>query len=318
MSVSDSTKVSIEAYDEDNIKLTLKQADGWQQLSTNSESLPGYFERLAADDAVPSYFEVNAGRVACFSSRRPGRKSPNEDGLGIVPTLDGVVLVVADGMGGQAAGELAARLTIETICKAIAAGAAEAIDGENRLRPAILDGIELANKAVLNLGLGAGATVAIASIEGLSVRSYHVGDSAFVLMGQRGKVKHATVAHSPVGYAEAAGLLNPEEAMHHEDRHYVLNHVGADEMRIEIGPTLPLGRRDTLLLATDGLTDNLLLEEMVDLLRIGPLDASAASLALAAHQRMNHPQEGSPSKLDDLTFVAYRSQPLPIEGPKTS
>ena len=77
-------------------------------------------------------------------------------------------------------------------------------------------------------------------------------------------------------------------------------------MRIEVGSQQPIAPRDTLLLASDGLSDNLRTEEIVALLRTGPLDTACERLAELARARMHTPGEGEPSKPDDLTFVAFR------------
>jgi serine/threonine protein phosphatase PrpC len=125
-------------------------------------------------------------------------------------------------------------------------------------------------------------------------------------VGQRGRVKLQTVSHSPVGYAYEAGLLDETEAMHHEDRHLVSNVIGSPDMRIEIGPPVCLAPRDTLLLASDGLLDNLYNDEIVERARKGPLKGVVHSLAGACRERMTHPQQGAPSKPDDLTLVVFR------------
>jgi serine/threonine protein phosphatase PrpC len=124
--------------------------------------------------------------------------------------------------------------------------------------------------------------------------------------GQRGRIKWQTIPHSPVGYAVEAGLLDAGEALHHEDLHIVSNLLGAKEMRIELGATLTLARRDTVVLASDGLSDNLHLGEIVERLRMGPLIRSADAVAELGRKRMQAPSEGSPSKPDDLTFIALR------------
>jgi serine/threonine protein phosphatase PrpC len=82
--------------------------------------------------------------------------------------------------------------------------------------------------------------------------------------------------------------------------------LGAPDMRIEVGSQLPIAPRDTLLLASDGLSDNLRTEEIVALLRTGPLEAACDRLAELARARMHAPGEGEPCKPDDLTFVAFR------------
>ncbi len=126
-------------------------------------------------------------------------------------------------------------------------------------------------------------------------------------MGQRGKVKLQTVSHSPVGYAVESGLIDQDEAMHHADRHLISNMVGSADMRIEVGPKRRLSPRDTLLLATDGLFDNLLAAEIVEYVRKGSLAHAADVLLATSRQRMAQPENGHPSKPDDLTFVMFRS-----------
>jgi len=261
------------------------------------------FRCFAAETPVATHLATAAGDVACFSNRSPAKETANEDALGVVETAAGLVLVVADGMGGQASGEQAARLAVTSVIDALRKL------GEDKgasLRAAILNGIEAANQAIIDLAVGAGATLAVAEVVDRTVRSYHVGDAAILLTGQRGKVKFVSISHSPVGYAEAAGIIDADEALHHEDRHYVSNFVGSDEMRIDIGPAIAMSPFDSLLLASDGLTDNLLLTEMVDVTRAGPLSGVAHQLAGLASERMATPQEGQPSKPDDLTFVVFR------------
>ncbi|NIP97977.1 MAG: serine/threonine protein phosphatase, partial [Akkermansiaceae bacterium] len=125
--------------------------------------------------------------------------------------------------------------------------------------------------------------------------------SVILVVGQRGKLKLQTVSHSPVGLAVEAGLLDEDEALHHHERHLILNAVGFAEMRIELGAPLPLARHDTVLLARDGLTDNLTLDEIVAGIRKGPLGEAVAALTSLARQRMLAEQPGSPCKPDDLT-----------------
>ncbi len=127
-----------------------------------------------------------------------------------------------------------------------------------------------------------------------------------LVCGGRGKVKLLTVPHSPVGFAMEAGILNEKEDMHHEDRHLVSNVIGTPEMRIEIGSTLKFKPRDTLLLASDGLFDNLHINEIVERIRKGPLQKSLDQLVHTAKSRMLNHRSGKPSKPDDLTVIAYR------------
>lgn len=254
----------------------------------------------------PSAFTVAGGTAGVFTHRSPTKSTPNEDVAAIVPLGEEQgVLIVADGLGGHAHGERASQLAVETLVEAIEA--ADLSDAESDgLRPAILNGIEAANLAVMELGNGSAATLAIAEIDGGVVRTYHVGDSAILLTGGRGRLKFQTIAHSPVGYAVEAGLMNESDAMHHEDRHVISNVIGASDMRIEIGPPLKMAPRDTLLLASDGLFDNLLADEIVRLARTGPVAQAVGRLAGTALERMTTETGDAPSKPDDLTIIAFR------------
>jgi serine/threonine protein phosphatase PrpC len=244
-----------------------------------------------------------AGEVAVFSCRCPGRDGSNEDSAAVLPFGDGsYVLAVADGLGGGRSGARASALAIEMLEAALL----EAQREQWPLRTAVLNGIERANEAIRALGVGACTTLSAVEVSDGAIRPYHVGDSMILLIGQRGRLKLQTVAHSPVGFAVEAGLLDEGEAMHHKERHLVSNVLGAEDMRIEVGSQRRIAPRDTLLLASDGLSDNLRIDEIVALLRTGPLDAACDRLAELARARMHTPTEGEPCKPDDLTFVAFR------------
>lgn len=251
----------------------------------------------------PEVYRLNGGSVAVFSARSPDKEDPNEDAAALLPLSDdAAILVVADGAGGMANGAQASRLAVHAVTQE-----ARAADMNiTAVRDVILNGIENASESINNLGIGAGTTIAAVEIQGATVRPYHVGDSMVLGVGQRGKLKMQTVSHSPVGYAVEAGFLDADEAMHHEERHLVSNMVGSPDMRIEIGAAVSLAQRDTLLLATDGLFDNLHVEEITEYIRIGTLKQAADRLVTACRERMRTVDSGLPSKPDDLTFILYR------------
>jgi len=243
------------------------------------------------------------GTAATYTARCPVRETPNEDMGVVIPVDDNrAILAVADGMGGPPGGAHAAAIAIDTLIETVN----RADVGEEVLRAVILNAFEAANLRVLEQGIGSGTTLAVVEIDGPAIRPYHAGDSEILVVGQRGKLKLQTVAHSPVGYAVQAGLLDAGEAIHHEDRHLVSNVVGSPDMWIEIGPTLTLGAKDTVVLGSDGLFDNLHLEEVIELARKGPLAESARKLAVLSRLRMINPEPGHPCKPDDLTFILYR------------
>lgn len=260
---------------------------------------------LVADQVLPEVLShhVASGTIAAFSHRCPQRTDGSEDCVAWFSFDENSgVLVVADGLGGQPAGELASRVATETLQNALVLAHAEGTS----LRTAILDGFEQANAALLEMGLGAATTLAVVEIQGTTVRPYHVGDSMILIFGQRGRVKLQSVAHSPIGYAVEAGFLDAEAAMHHADRHFISNMLGSPDMHISIGSPLELSPRDTVLVASDGLVDNLHLEEIIATARKGGLEQAAGELLTQALQRMNSPEPGAPSKPDDLSAILFR------------
>lgn len=263
-------------------------------------------DTLVLDGAVtPDQVEVEVagGAVVAYTCRDPFKESENEDTVGVIPYGPGAaVLVVADGAGGLPAGKRASLTAVTTL----AASLQTAMDKTMLLRTAILNGIEAANDAVLGLGNGSATTMTVVTIEGLVARSYQIGDSEALVVGQRGLIKLQTTAHSPTGFAVEAGFLDEREALHHEDRHLVSNFLGTSDMRIDVGAGLELRPRDTILVASDGLTDNVHLDETIECVRKGDLAESAMGVVDLATRRMTAAQVGQPSKPDDLSLILFR------------
>ncbi len=245
------------------------------------------------------------GRAGVFSTRCPGKVGENEDSA-LILTLGERrgVLAVADGLGGRPGGARASALALRCVREALLddAGGGKGVG----LRNALLDGLECADRAIAELGIGAGTTVAAIEFDSGVLRPYHVGDSGVLAVGSQGKVKLGTVPHAPVSYAVEAGIMDEETALRHPDRHLVSNIVGNSDMRIELGPPLELASRDTLLLATDGLFDNFTGDELVEMVRVGPLPEVCETLRDACLARMFGDVGGAPSKPDDLTFIVFR------------
>jgi serine/threonine protein phosphatase PrpC len=258
----------------------------------------GSREREQADRSLPQ------GDVCVRSLRSPDKQTENEDSAAIIQLGDdSLVLAVADGVGGSVAGREASNAAVRTLSRVLT----KLPDETPQLRPAILDAVDEANKAVLSLARGAATTLVVAQIDARRLQSYHVGDSELLTVGQRGRIKQRVVPHSPTGFAVEAGLLDEHEAVQHDQRHILFNVIGSAEMRVEVGPALQLAVHDTVLLASDGLFDNLFVDEIVDTIRSGPLVAAADRLVERVRARMHG--EGAadqPCKPDDLTVILFR------------
>jgi len=255
------------------------------------------------DLEAPIHLPFVNGEAVVYTHRSPDKTTVNEDCAALIPySNDAGVLVIADGLGGQPSGDTASRTAINAIASTIN----KATKSQLPLRDAILDGIEKANRQILDHSSGAATTLAAIEIQNNSIRPYHVGDSMMMLCGQRGKVKLQSIAHSPVGYAVESGLLDENEAIHHEERHLISNVVGSNDMSIEIGTIRKLARRDTLIIASDGLFDNLYLNEIIEIIRTGKITNAANSLIELTHQRMQQQIADLPCHPDDLTFILFR------------
>ena len=246
---------------------------------------------------------VAGGQVIAYSSPSPDRDTENEDSVALIPYgPQSAVLVVADGAGGLPAGRLASHTAVTTLANHLHSAGEKTI----MLRTAILDGIEAANEAVQGLANGAATTFTVITIEGLLVRAYQIGDSEGIVVGQRGRLHLQTPVQSPTGFAVEAGFLNEREALQHRDRHLVSNFLGTADMRIDIGNAITLQPRDTVIIASDGLMDNVLVGEIVERIRKGPLDKAADAVISLARRRMSGTASEQPSKPDDLSLILFR------------
>ena len=248
--------------------------------------------------AEPRKVELNAGQAVVFSRPQGGQSGANEDALGIIEKRDGgVCLAVADGVGGLPRGLEAATLVISFLADTI-------LNKDHQLQECI----EAANLQLLKELPSAATTVTAAEITDNVAKVCHAGDSTLLVVGQRGRIKLKTQCHSPVGIKEANGL-DEKEALFHPQRHLLNNMMGDPAMWLEKQEGIELAARDTVLLGTDGLWDNLFLSEIVEFIRAGELFDSAEKLAQTVIERMDTPVTGQPSKPDDVSFILYRPNP---------
>ena len=254
---------------------------------------------------APEKFDISigGGSLVAFSCPAPDKETPNEDAVAAIPYgPDAAVLIIADGVGGLPAGRRASQLAVRSLEKSLNEAMSETI----LPRTAILNGIEAANQAVLSLASGSATKMTVVTIEGLLARTYQVGDSEAMVVGQRGRIKSQAMANSPTGFAVEAGFLDERAALHHKERHLVSNFIGTTDMHIDMGIDVKFKPRDTVLLASDGLTDNIHVQEIVDMIRKGPLSAAIDSMSSLARRRMSVESKRQPSKPDDLSVILFR------------
>lgn len=212
--------------------------------------------RPEPDDPVPS---DTSGRTPItrpllwYGITDTGRvRDHNEDNFAVLELAGKVLFVVADGMGGHDAGEVASRIAIETVCKVIQENHALSTDHLGLVERAVQE----ANSEVLQEGgrrkSDMGTTLSVALVENDIVYVANVGDSRVYWIAN-GSITQITTDHSLVAKLVAAGKLTKEEARNHPKSNLLFRTIGADEIVKVDTARVELKKGGTLLLCTDGL-----------------------------------------------------------------
>jgi len=240
-----------------------------------------------------------------------GRKRKgNEDSL--VVNAEHGLFVVADGMGGHAAGEIASKVAVDSINEFVClTGSDEEItwpfaleddisyDG-NRLKTAV----RYANRKVLETTKtkteyeGMATTVAAVMVEGDKVNLAHVGDSRVYLFSD-GSLQQLTSDHSWVNEQLQSGIISPDQARTHPLRNVVTRALGGKaDLQVDLQvQTMHAG--DMLLMCSDGLTTMVSDEDITQVLADAgaDIDKGAQDLVAAANERGGE---------DNITVVLLR------------
>lgn len=160
--------------------------------------------------------------------------------------------VVADGMGGHVAGDVASRIAVQTISERTQDGSTASPDGLERA-------VKAANEAIWQKALddpslhGMGTTCTLVLVGESEIHLAHVGDSRAYLY-RDSELSQITDDHTLVGRMVREGRLRPEDAERHPQRNIVTRVLGVDE-NVEVDlRTIPVQEGDTVLICSDGLT----------------------------------------------------------------
>lgn len=196
------------------------------------------------------------------------------------------LLVVSDGVGGAASGEIASQITTHSINDSLSR-LSKAIPPYDRL----IASVEQANYEVRNYSKdvvnckGMSATVTAILIEQDCAYIAQVGDSRAYLLRQ-GRVTQLTTDQSLVELLISKGILTPEEAAQHPRKNVILQAIGLDEIIQVDVRQLCLQQKDYLIVCSDGLSNNVLESEIMQIINnAASVSEACEQLVLLANER---------------------------------
>jgi PPM family protein phosphatase len=233
----------------------------------------------------------------------PGKARPqNEDCVAVDPGAG--LAVLADGMGGHNAGEVASRMAVELVTARLAEHVArETLHDKAQAEALVAASMAIANSRLLEAAdtqaeyRGMGTTLVVALWHARGVTCAHVGDSRLYRL-RHGELLRLTRDHSIVQEQVDRGAITPEQARYAPNRNVLTRAVGIDrEVEADV-QTTAFEPGDVYLLCSDGLTDMLTDEEIRDTLAVArDVDAAAGRLVALANDR---------GGLDNISAIVVR------------
>ena len=218
--------------------------------------------------------------------------------------LRGVVLVVADGMGGAAAGEIASEMAVEAVLDTFRAQWMQGVGRDtDTFVETIRDAADTANHRIFAYAgahpehAGMGTTATIAGLLGNSLYLAQVGDSRAYIV-RDGTAQQITKDQSLMQQLIEAGEMTPDQAEVSERRNIILQALGPDSTVRPDFTQQPLARGDTLVLCSDGLSG---LVRAPEIARTATEEQDVRSICKRLIDRAN--QLGGP---DNITVIAAR------------
>ena len=238
-----------------------------------------------------------------------GKESP--------PGVD-ALLVVADGMGGHAAGEVASRMTVEGIVQSLNDRGEESSKLRGNAFGAFLRRVlEEVNQKVWQAGQesdkrGMGTTCTLAAIRDDQLFLAHIGDSRAYLL-RDGELHQVSKDHSWVEDAVDQGVITREQARTHPNRNVITRAIGLEPQPEIDTSVMALADGDLLLLCSDGLNSMIPDEDIHRILTTSGLEDVCRALIRAANSQGGH---------DNITVVVAkvcgRAKPTPRSSAERS
>ena len=193
-------------------------------------------------------------KYLCESYTHVGGRDNNEDALLVFGSPNGILLVVADGLGGHDCGEVASGIAVDTLKEEFSKESFDPVDA-----------IRLANSRIMQRqaesGLYMKTTVCVAWLHDDKAQFCHVGDSRIYAF-KDGLIQYQSVDHSASQMAVSVGEITPDQIRSHPDRNKLIRALGVDnDVRVD-SVELDGIYYDSLLLCSDGFWEFVLEQEM--------------------------------------------------------
>jgi len=241
-------------------------------------------------------------RFTIFQESRRGSRKVNQDRIAYTYGRDTLLLVVADGMGGHAGGEIAAQITVRLFIERF----------QQEAKPVLKNPLKFLQDTLVRAHAALGSyanqfsmletprTTCVAVIVQAGHAYWaHVGDSRFYLFRQGGLIA-TTKDHSKVQYLVDQGVIGAHEAASHPDRNKIFSCLGGlVDPVIDLSRRTPLRSGDILVLCSDGLWSVVPPTEIATYLTSTPILKTAPQMLREAEKR------GGPDG-DNLSLIAVR------------
>lgn len=219
-----------------------------------------------------------------------------EDGLLIKHDNSGLLLAVCDGVGGSDRSYRATKSVLEQLSSL----------------PVLIEDDELeiklseANTKLIELEGTPQTTLSMLNIQNDSYKNYQIGDSGALHCSNQGNLKLKSIMHSPVGVLVMENKITEEEALQHPELNIVSNILGTHDCYIDISNKTTIAQNDTVLLTTDGILDNYLTDELIQILAKASLEESCQKLTESSKNYFNIIKQKDFYKLDDISFICLK------------
>jgi serine/threonine protein phosphatase PrpC len=239
-------------------------------------------------------------RFTIFQDSQVGDRQGNEDRVGYSYSRDVLLMVICDGMGGHADGEVAAEIAVQEITRRFQQ------DARHRLqRPFefLVSAIQQAHRAIVSYAveknmLECPRTTCVACvIQGGRAYWAHAGDSRIYVL-RRGELLARSQDHSKIQQMIDSGQITVEAAARHPDRNKIFSCLGGVvPPQIDMGRDVKLEVGDTVMLSTDGFWAQVPAPLIASMLRKQSVTSLMPGLITEAHRRAN-------GESDNISVVA--------------